>query len=107
MNVLHAEVKKSEKHDDRLLLIPRNVEGNRQIVDIVQPEDFLQFQGNQSQRIRVIALPGIKYARDTTDIAQSKLVVLVLGTACGQNFRSRQPLPEDLSGRQVSHAAPL
>lgn len=85
MNVLHAEVKKSEKHDDRLLLIPRNVEGNRQIVDIVQPEDFLQFQGNQSQRIRVIALPGIKYARDTTDIAQSKLVVLVLGTACGQN----------------------
>lgn len=83
MDILDAQIQQGEKHNDCFLLVPCDIERNRQVVDIVQPKDLLQFQGNQRQRIRVVALSGIQHAGNAADISQSKLVVLVLGTACG------------------------
>lgn len=46
MNVLDAEAEQCEQHDDGFLLVPCYVEGDRQVVDIVQAEDFLELESN-------------------------------------------------------------
>ena len=38
----------------------RQVVDDRQIVDIIETEYFLQFQGNHSQRVGIVTLSGIK-----------------------------------------------
>jgi len=48
MDILHAKAQQSEKHDDGLLLIPGNVESNRQIIDISSSEDLFELQGHHS-----------------------------------------------------------
>ena len=40
MDVFNSEVEESQKHDDRLLLVPGNVEGKREIVDVIQSKDL-------------------------------------------------------------------
>ena len=49
MNVLHAQTQQGKQHNHRLLFVPRDIIGNRQFVDVVQLEDFLQLQGNDGQ----------------------------------------------------------
>ena len=36
MDILHAKIQKRQQNDDSLLLIPRNVVGDGQVVDIVE-----------------------------------------------------------------------
>ena len=64
-----------------LLLIPCNVVDNRQIVDIIETEYFLQFQGNHSQRVGIVTLSGIKDTRYSVDIAEIQFIIFVFGTA--------------------------
>src|SRR5574344_2269978 len=75
MDILHAKRQKRQQNDDSLLLIPRNVVGDGQVVDIVQTENFLELQSNDSQRIRIIALPGVQNTRNAVDVAQRQFVV--------------------------------
>lgn len=69
MDILHAKIQKRQQNDDSLLLIPRNVVGDGQVVDIVQTENFLELQSNDSQRIRIVALPGVQNTRNAVDVA--------------------------------------
>ena len=61
MDVLHTQVQQGQQDDDSFLFVPGNVEDQGQFVDIFQTEDFLQFQGDQSQGVGVVALTGIQY----------------------------------------------
>ena len=87
VDILHAQVQQGQQHDDRLLLIPGDVVDNRQVVDVVQAEDLLQLQGNDSQGVGVVALTGIQYTGNAADVTQRQLVVLVLGAAGGEDDR--------------------
>ena len=69
------------------MLIPCNVVDNRQIVDIIETEYFLQFQGNHSQRVGIVTLSGIKDTRYSVDIAEIQFIIFVFGTAGSQNNR--------------------
>ena len=59
MNVLHAEVKKSEKHDDRLLLIPRNNQRQRQAVYICIKR-IGKCYGNTDCGVNIVALTDVE-----------------------------------------------
>lgn len=43
MDILHTKIQKRQQDDDRLLLIPCNVVDDGQVVDIIQPKNFLEF----------------------------------------------------------------
>ena len=49
VDILHAEVEQSEENDDGLLLVPRDVVGNRQIVDVIQAEHLFELQRDQRE----------------------------------------------------------
>ncbi len=85
MNVLYAQIEKGEKYDDGLLLIPCDVEYDRKIVDIVEPENLLELESDERKRVGVIALSGIENARDSVDVAEIQLVILVLRASGGQD----------------------
>ena len=59
MYVLHPQVQQGQKHYNGFLLIPGDIVDNGQLIDILQAKGFLQLQGNQGQRIGVVALIGI------------------------------------------------
>ncbi|GFI37989.1 hypothetical protein IMSAGC015_02178 [Lachnospiraceae bacterium] len=93
MDILHAKIQKRQQNDDSLLLIPRNVVGDGQVVDIVQTENFLELQSNDSQRIRIVALPGVQNTRNAVDVAQRQFVVLVFrASGCQDHSIFRQCL---------------
>ena len=75
MNVLHAEGEKRQEHQNGFLFVPGYVVDDRQIVNILQPEDFFQLQRDHRQRIAVVALSGIENAGDAADIAEIELIV--------------------------------
>lgn len=52
-----------------------------EIVDIIETEYFLQFQGNHSQRVGIVTLSGIKDTRYSVDIAEIQFIIFVFGTA--------------------------
>ena len=83
MNILHPEVQKRQQHDDSFLLIPGDIIDDRQIVDIIQSEDFFEFEGDQNQRIGVIALACVQDAGDSVNIAQRQFVVFVFCASGG------------------------
>ena len=85
MDVLHTQVQQGQENDNSLLFIPGNVVHDGQLVHIVQAEDFLQFQGNQSQGVGVVALAGIQYTGNTADVTQVQFVISVFGAASGQD----------------------
>ena len=95
MDILHAKAQQSEKHDDSLLLVPGNVEGNRQIIDISSSEDLFEVQSHHSPRIAVVALSSIEHTRDAVDVAEVELVVFILSAARGEDHHIlRQSLGE-------------
>ena len=49
VDVLHTEAQQSEQYDDRLLLIPCDVVGDGQVVDIGKLEDFLELEGDDGE----------------------------------------------------------
>ena len=87
VDVLHSQVQQGQQHDDRLLLIPGDIVDDGQVVDVLQPKDLLELEGNDGQRVGVVALAGIQHPGNTANVAQSQLVVLVLGAAGGQDHR--------------------
>ena len=87
MDVFHTQIQKAQQNDDCFLFIPRDVVDDGQVVDILQTEYFLQFQGNDRQRIGVVALTGIQYAGDAANIAQRQFGVFILCTAGSQDNR--------------------
>ena len=58
VDVLHAEVEQSEENDDGLLLVPRDIVGNRKIVDVIQAEHLFELQCDQCERVGIVALAG-------------------------------------------------
>ena len=87
MDVLHPEKQQCQQHDDRFLLVPGDIVGDGQLVDIVEAEHFLQFQGDDRQRIGIVALTGVQHPGDPADIAQRQFVVPVFRAAGRQNHR--------------------
>ena len=87
MDVLHAEVEQGKENDDGLLLVPRDIVGNRKIVDVIQAEHLFELQRDQCKRVGIVALAGIEYARDAADIAEILLDILILRTACRKDDR--------------------
>ena len=85
MDVFDAQVEEGQKNDDGLLLIPGNVVDDGQVVDIVQAEDFLEFEGDEGQGVGVVALAGVKNSGNAAYISEIQLVVLVLCAAGGQD----------------------
>ncbi len=80
-------IQQGQQNGHGLLFIPGDIEGNRQFIDVFQAEDFLEFQGDHGQRIGIVALTGIEHPGNAADIAESQLVVAVLGAAGGQDHR--------------------
>ena len=87
MDVLHAQVQQSQENDDGLLLVPGDIESNRQLVNIVESKHLFEFQGNDRQRIGVVALPGVQNSRNTADIAQLQFIIAILRAARRKNHR--------------------
>ncbi len=70
-----------------LLLVPGDIVGNRQVVNIIKAEDLFQLQGDLNQRIGIVAQTGVENLRDATDITEVQLVVAVLGATGGEGSR--------------------
>ena len=81
MNVRDAQAEQGKQYDHRLLLVPGNVVNDRQVIDTLQPKGLLQGHCDHHQRVTVVALSGIEYARNAPDIPKRQLVVTVLGAA--------------------------
>ena len=47
--MLYAQTQQGQQDNDGFLLVPGNVVHDGQFVDIIQLENFLQFQGNDGQ----------------------------------------------------------
>ena len=106
MDVLDAEVQQGQQDDDSLLLVPSNVEDERQLVDIIKTEDFLELERDQREAVGVVALASIEDARDAADVAEVHLDVLVLRAASRQDDRIlRQSLGELCVVLAALHAA--
>ena len=69
------------------MLVPGDIEGNGQLVDVGEAKDLFQFQGDNRQGIGIVALPGVEHPRDAADIAEIQFIVAELGAAGGENDR--------------------
>lgn len=49
VDMLYAQTQQGQQDNDGFLLVPGNVVHDGQFVDIIQLENFLQFQGNDGQ----------------------------------------------------------
>ena len=85
MDILHPKVQQRQQHDYRFLLVPGNVKGDRQLIDVRQAEHFLQFQRDHRQRIGVVALSGIQHTGDPADVAQVQFVIAVFCATRGED----------------------
>ena len=85
MNVFNAEVKQRQQYDNSLLFIPRYVIAQRKLIDALQAKSLLERHRYQYERIAIVALSCVQYARNPIDIAQLELIVAVLRTPRGQN----------------------
>ncbi|MNY53154.1 hypothetical protein D3C86_1888870 [compost metagenome] len=70
VNILHTQIQQCQEYNYRLLLIPGNIVGDRQIVNILKSEYFLELQGNHNKRVGIVALAGIQYTRNPADVAK-------------------------------------
>ena len=87
MDIFHAQVQEGQQHDDSLLLIPGNVVGDGQLVDVRKTEDLLQLQSDDGQRVGIVALACVQHPGNAADLAKPQLVEAVLCAACGQDYR--------------------
>ena len=78
VDILHPLIQQGQQYDDRLLLIPGNVVDNGQLVDVLQSEDLLELQGNDRQRVGVVALTRIQHPGNAADVPQIQLLYLYL-----------------------------
>ena len=72
MDVLHAQVQQSQENDDGLLLVPRQHQRQRQVVDPAA-EGLGQGHGNADRAVGIVALAAIQDARDASDAAHSSV----------------------------------
>ena len=86
MYILHAKVQKGKQNDYCLLLVPCDVEEDRQVVDVVCTKNLFQFECHHCPRIRVVALSSIKSTRNTVDVSKVQLVVFILRTAACEDY---------------------
>ena len=84
MDVFDAEIEEGEEHDDGFLLIPSDVVGDGQLVDVFESEHFLEFEGDERERVAVVALSGVEHTGNAVDVAERELVVAELGAAGGE-----------------------
>ena len=59
-----AEVQQRQQDKHGLLFVPPNVIRYGQVVDVVQAKGLGQCLGDHDQRVRVVALSRVEYARD-------------------------------------------
>ena len=87
MDVFHAQVEQGQQDNHRLLLIPGDVIDDGQVIDVVQAEDLLELEGDDSQGVGVVALARVQHPGDAVDIAQLQLIILVLSASGGEDYR--------------------
>ena len=87
VDVFHAQVEQGQQDNHRLLLIPGDVIDDGQVIDVVQAEDLLELEGDDSQGVGVVALARVQHPGDAVDVAQLQLVILVLGASGGEDYR--------------------
>ena len=87
VDVFHAQVEQGQQDNHRLLLIPGDVIDDGQVIDVVQAEDLLELEGDDSQGVGVVALARVQHPGDAVDIAQLQLIILVLGASGGEDYR--------------------
>lgn len=75
MDLLYAKIQQGQQYDDRLLLIPGDIIDDRQVIDILQAEYFLELQRDDRQRVGIVALPRVQHPGDPPDVAQIQFVV--------------------------------
>jgi len=78
-------VQQGQKNGNRFLLVPADIKGDRQFINITEAEHFFQFKGNNGQGITVIALSGIQNSWDSTDIAEVQFIISVFGTSSSKD----------------------
>ena len=76
VNILHAERKQRQQDAHRLLLVPREHERERQVVDRAA-ERIRQCKRNLDGAVRIIALAHIQNARQAADFAQIEVIEAV------------------------------
>ena len=86
VNILHAEREQRQQDAHRLLLVPREHERERQVVDRTA-ECIRQRQRDLDGAVRVVALPHIQNARQTADFAQIEVIKAVFAARECQNER--------------------
>ena len=67
-DALDTEGKQGQEHGHGFLLIPGNVLGDGQIINVVQTKHLFEFQGNDRQGVGIVALTRIQYPGNTSDI---------------------------------------
>lgn len=67
MYIFYRDVQKRQQYDDRFLLISGDIIDDRQIVNIVQHEDFLELEDDQDHELGGIALACVQDAGDSVD----------------------------------------
>ena len=82
MDVLDSKIKQGKENDDCFLLIPCDIVGDRELVDIVKAKNFLELEGYDRKRIRIVALACVKDSWYSSDVSQIEFIVAVLGTFC-------------------------
>ncbi len=86
-------MQQGQQDSDSLLLVPGDVERQGQFVDVAEPEDFLELEGNHRKGIGIVALPGVEHTWNPAYIAKGQLVVAILGAAgCKDDGVLRQGL---------------
>ena len=57
--IFKSQMQQGKQYCHGLLLIPRNIERDRQIIDIFYSENFFEFQCDHSKGVAIVALSGI------------------------------------------------
>ena len=68
MDILHTQIQQRQKNNDGLLLIPGDIERDRQLINIIKTEYFFQLKRDDGKRIGVIALSGIENSWNPADM---------------------------------------
>ena len=63
------------------MLIPCDIVGDRELVDIVKTKNFLELEGYDRKRIRIVALACVKDSWYSSDVSQIELIVAVLSAS--------------------------
>ena len=71
--IFKSQMQQGKQYCHGLLLIPRNIERDRQIIDIFYSENFFEFQCDHSKGVAIVALSGIPSKHPEKNVAAADL----------------------------------